>query len=75
MRDGGGGRGVVFCVVLGEFAEVEVVATVFDLSCAFKGGIRGDKDSEAGREGKGFLHSGEEDVDAEVIEADGHGGE
>ncbi len=67
------GGGVIFEVIFVEFVEVEVVSAVGNERGSVEGLLRGGEDGESGREGKGFLHAGEEDIDTQVIKVDGHG--
>ena len=73
-RNGWGARGHVLERVLLELEEVEVVAAGLNGGSLGQRGGGGDEDGESGGQGEGFLGAGEEEVDAEVVEAVGQGG-
>lgn len=73
--DGWSGRGVVLFVVLLELYEVEVVAAVGGGLGAGHGAFAGDEEGKSGGEGECFLDSAKKNVDSELVERGGHGGE
>ena len=73
--DARGARGHRVVVVGLELEEVEVISAVVDRGGLGHGALGGAEEGESGRQGEGFLAAGEEDIDAEFVDLDGHDGE
>ena len=58
-----------------EFEEIEVIAAIVLFFGAREGFFGNGEEGKAGRKGERFLRAGEQDVDAERVHVDRHGGE